>query len=187
MEACRLNMSKLIWAEAKDLRLQMSPMHLQFAPHLWMSSSFLNSSPSLKLWVILLWSSRYLKTNSSTFLASPEKVGSVVEVRHPGCLCHHLLEQLPARRRHLSPPPLQKSSLGSVAAVSCLSILTPLTRSTICMPFLDARYPEFSRQAMHYYDGGWCSESVSSKQCVPSHAIIPSLLSHGGVFYVMSC
>ena len=61
MEACRLNMSKLIWAEAKDLRLKMSPMLLKFAPHLWMSSSFLNSSPSLKLWVILLWSSKYIK------------------------------------------------------------------------------------------------------------------------------
>ena len=34
---------------------------------------------------------------------SPEKVRSVVEVGHPGGLRHHLLEQLPARRRHLSP------------------------------------------------------------------------------------
>ena len=42
-------------------------------------------------------------------LGSPEKVGSVVEVRHPGCLRHHLLEQLPAGSRHLSL--LQKSFL----------------------------------------------------------------------------
>ena len=50
--------------------------------------------------------------------AGPEKVRSVVEVRHPGRLGNHLLEQLPAGSRHLSPLLLQKSSLGSLAAVS---------------------------------------------------------------------
>ena len=162
MEACRLSMSKLIWAEAKDLRLKMSPMLLKFAPHLWMSSSFLNSSPSLKLWVILLWSSRYLKTNSSTFLASPEKVGSVVEVRHPGCLRHHLLEQLPAGSRHLSL--LQKEILfANFIFFPWFFLPWVIERSdTFDINYMRLGAQETEFQTINYWRW-WCWETVPSR------------------------
>ena len=71
--------------------------------------------------------------------AKPEKVRSVVEVRHPSCLCNHLLEQLPAGRRHLL---LQKSSLGSVAAVSYFEHSDTFDTINYYMR-LNPHYPEF--------------------------------------------
>ena len=105
--------------------------------------------------------------------AGPEKVRSVVEVRHPGRLGNHLLEQLPGGGRHLSPLLLQKSSLGSLAAVSYWAISDIF--DMINYTRLDACYPEFFMKQLIQFimvEGGVENQSLPSD---------------GDIFHAMPC